>query len=150
MLSTKLYLMNVQLIVVIYLTYLFIGVCANVGMIQYFPKEWSVNYHLHSEGCGKVMFSLCLSIHKGAGLPQSLIPYLFPASGPRSFRGEGGTPWSQVPFLVPGPMSFPAGTPVLSLVLSEVLSYRTCYPNLGQGNTPTPSQDRGYPPSQDK
>ena len=61
---------------------------------------------------GRYCFHTCVSV-KGGGLPQSLIPGPFPASGPMSYLlgGGGGLPQSLVPgpFPASGPMSFPEG-----------------------------------------
>ena len=55
---------------------------------------------------GKVLFSqVCVCPHP-KGVPQSLVPGPFPASGPMAFQGE--VPQSQV--LSPVPRSFPGGT----------------------------------------
>ena len=83
------------------------------------------NFRPHSEGCGKVMFSVC---SPGGGtpssgprsLPRSLVPGLFfEKGGPRSCH------WSC-------PKSFPGGMPVL-----------TCW---GKG---VPQPIKGVPPNQD-
>ena len=85
-----------------------------------------------SEGWGKVMFSLCLSVHTRVlsqvsgpgsflGVPQSRV--LSQVSGPRSFLGEG-VPQSQVLSQVSGPMSFPEGLPQCQ-VLSQVSGSRS-------------------------
>ena len=81
---------------------------------------------------GKVMFSVCLSIRRGDGVPpRSLV------SGPLC-----GYPWP----LAPSPCFGGGGllSLVLSLVLSQVLlECRGVVP-------PPPSQDRGYPVPRDR
>ena len=57
-------------------------------------------YRPHTKYDGKVIFSVCLSVHWGRGYPSLLVPGI---SGPRSFSGWGrGYPglWSQVLSLV--------------------------------------------------
>ena len=58
------------------------------------------NYRPHSKYDGKVhvMFSVCLFTGRWRGVPRSLVPGPFPASGPRSFPRGRGYPslWSQV------------------------------------------------------
>ena len=82
------------------------------------------------------MFSLCLSVHKGEGVTQPLVPGPIPASGPMSFLGVGG---GVPPAPVIGPVQRPVPGPAGGRVPQSGSQDRT-------GGTPPPrDKDKRYP-----